>query len=150
MVAAAAVALGCQRLAGLAVELAVELAAAVALWGARSLLHIVAATVGVVNHLCFYCGNSVVSETPTPLVLHLHCHGGNVDAFAQGCYLHGLIFRQRLESTPLVLQLCRAALQRRSLVVGVVLWVRVCGVCGNVVDVVSDACWNHLCGMIFR
>ena len=73
MVAAAAVALGCQRLAGLAVELAVELAAAVALWGARSLLHIVAATVGVVlwNHLCFYCGNSVVSETPTPLVLQL-------------------------------------------------------------------------------
>ena len=68
--AAAAVALGCQRQARLAVELAVELA--VALWSARSLLGR-RRVVGVVlwNHLCFYCGNSVVSETPTPLVLQL-------------------------------------------------------------------------------
>ena len=83
----AAVALGCQRLAGLAVELAVELAVAL---GARSVL-----VVGVViwNHLCCDCGKVV-----------------SVDAFATVCWDHlhclmQMFFRQRLESPPLVLQL---------------------------------------------
>ena len=64
----AAVALGCQRLAGLAVELAVELAVAL---GARSVL-----VVGVViwNHLCCDCGKVVsVDAFATVCWDHLHC-----------------------------------------------------------------------------
>ena len=84
--AAVAVALGCQRLAGLAVELAVELAVAL---GARSLV------VGVVvktlqnRHRFFWLSVDSVDAVANVRRNHFHC----------------LILRQRLESTPLVLQL---------------------------------------------
>ena len=79
-------ALGCQRLAGLAVELAVELAVAL---GARSLV------VGVVvktlqnRHRFFWLSVDSVDAVANVRRNHFHC----------------LILRQRLESTPLVLQL---------------------------------------------
>ena len=89
MVAAVALAaLGCQRLAGLAVELAVELAVAL---GARSVLEVVGVVIW--NHLHCDCGNMVsVDAFATVRWDHLHC-------------LMKMIFRQRLESPPLVLQL---------------------------------------------
>ena len=82
-----AVALGCQRLAGLAVELAVELP--VVALGARSLLEVV----GVVmcNHLHCDCGNLVYVDSFATRGLHLDCLK--------------MILRQRLKSRPLVLQL---------------------------------------------
>ena len=52
--AVALAALGCQRLAGLAVELAVELAVAL---GARSLLYVVGVVTVIWNHLHCDCGN---------------------------------------------------------------------------------------------
>ena len=142
----AAVALGCQRLAGLAVELAVELAVAL---GARSVLEVVG------NHLHCECGDVPVCccrhwlESTTALH-ELHWHFANVED-----YLHCLmkmIFRQRLDSPPLVLQLrqrrltfrvFRQRLKSTALVGGgVVLWNHLYCHCGHVVSV--DVFWDHL------
>ena len=84
--AVVAVALGCQRLAGLAVELAVELAVAL---GARSLVVGVAVKTLQDRHHFFWLSVDSVDAVADVRRNHVHC----------------LILRQRLESTPLVLQL---------------------------------------------
>ena len=87
MVAAVALAaLGCQRLAGLAVELAAL--------GARSLLYVVGVVTVIWNHLHCDCGNvvSIDDAFATNHLKNLHC-------------LMAVFFRHRLESPPLVLQL---------------------------------------------
>ena len=72
--AVALAALGCQRLAGLAVELAVELAVAL---GARSLLYVVGVVTVIWNHLHCDCGNVVSIDAFATVrwdhLKNLHC-----------------------------------------------------------------------------